>query len=95
MTFKKSGDMEFSFQGERKILPSCLISSMAVNKCLQKRYPAYLAYVINKDIQEAKLETIPIVKEFLEIFLEELIGLPPDRELKFTIDLILGSAPIS
>ena len=50
VTFKKSGDMEFSFQGERKILPSCLISSMAINRCLQKGYPAYFAYVINKDI---------------------------------------------
>ena len=50
VTFKKSEDMEFSFQGERKILPSCLISSMAVNRCLRKGYPAYLAYMINKDI---------------------------------------------
>ena len=34
VTFKKSGDMEFSFQGERKILPFCLISWVAVNRCL-------------------------------------------------------------
>ena len=76
VTFKKSGGMEFSFQKERKILPSCLISSMAVNRCLRKGYLAYLAYVINKDIQEAKLETIPVVKKFPKIFPEELMGLP-------------------
>ena len=68
---------------------------MATKKCLQKGYPAYLVYVINKYIQEAKLETIPIFKEFLEVFPKELIGLPPDRELEFTIDLIPSSAPVS
>ena len=51
--------------------------------------------MINKDIQEAKLETIPVFKEFLESFPKELIGLPSDKELEFTIDLIPGSAPIS
>ena len=51
--------------------------------------------MINKDIQETKLEPIPVVKEFPEIFSEELIGLPPDRELEFTINLIPDSAPIS
>ena len=68
---------------------------MATNKCLQKGYSAYLAYVINKDTQEAKLETIHVVKEFPDIFLEKLIVLPPDRELEFTIDLIPISAHIS
>ena len=51
--------------------------------------------MINKDIQEAKLEIIPVVKEFLDIFLEELIGLPLDKELEFTIDLIPNRASIS
>ena len=41
------------------------------------------------------METIPVVKEFLEICPKELIGLPPNRELEFTIDLISGSVPIS
>ena len=95
VTFKKLRDLKFTFQGERKVLSSCLISIMASNKCLQKGYSAYLADVINKNIQEAKLETILVVKEFPYIFLKELIGLPFDRELKFTIDLISSSALIS
>ena len=51
--------------------------------------------MINKDIQETELNIIPIVSEFPEVFPEELIGLPPDRELEFSIDLIPSSAPIS
>ena len=94
-TSKKLGDLEFTFQRERKVLSFCLISMMATNRCLQKGYFAYLAYVINKDIYEAKLETIPLVKEFPSIFPKELISLPLDKELDFTIDLILNSAHIS
>ena len=51
--------------------------------------------MINKDIQEANLETKPAVKEFPDIFPEELTALPFDRELEFTIDLFPSSAPIS
>ena len=76
-------------------IASCIISAMAAKRCLQKGYLAYLAYVINKDIQKAKLDTIPVVTEFLKVFLEDLVGLPPNRKLEFTIDLILGSALIS
>ena len=48
----------------------------------------------NKDIQEVKLETILVVKEFLENFSEELIILPLDKELEFIIDSTPSSAPI-
>ena len=68
---------------------------MTAKRGLQKRYHAYLTYVINKDIQKAKLDTIPVVMEFPEVFPEELVGLLPDKELEFTIDLIPGNAPIS
>ena len=30
---------------------------------------------------------IPVVKDFLDVFLEELLGLPPDREIEFGIDV--------
>ena len=33
--------------------------------------------------------------EFLDIFLEELPGLPPDRDVEFKIELVPGTAPIS
>jgi len=38
---------------------------------------------------------ILVVCEFLDVFLEDLPGLPPDRELEFKIELIPGTAPIS
>jgi hypothetical protein len=45
-------------------------------------------------LKESKLEDIPVVNEFQGVFPRELPGMPPDREIEFTIDLILGTAPI-
>ena len=42
-----------------------------------------------------KPEEVPVVNEFLEVFPEDLPGLPPDREIEFIIELIPGTAPIS
>jgi hypothetical protein len=38
---------------------------------------------------------IPVVKEYLDIFPEELPSLPPNRDIKFVIDLAPGTAPIA
>jgi hypothetical protein len=38
---------------------------------------------------------IKIVREFPDVFLEELSGMPPNRELEFVIDLLPGTPPIS
>jgi hypothetical protein len=37
---------------------------------------------------------IRIVSEFLDVFPEELTGMPPDREIEFVIELVPGTAPI-
>jgi hypothetical protein len=38
---------------------------------------------------------IRVVREFPDVFPEELPGMPPDREVEFVIDLLVGTAPIS
>ncbi|GJX07836.1 putative reverse transcriptase domain-containing protein [Tanacetum coccineum] len=42
-----------------------------------------------------KLEDIPVVRNFPGVFPEDLLGLPPPRELEFRIDLILGAMPVA
>jgi hypothetical protein len=46
-------------------------------------------------LKESRLEDIPVVNEFQDVFPQELPGMPPDREIEFTIDLIPGTAPIA
>jgi hypothetical protein len=38
---------------------------------------------------------IPVVSEFLDVFPDDIVSLPPEREVEFSIDLIPGSQPIS
>jgi hypothetical protein len=46
-------------------------------------------------IQTMTLFDILVVCEFLDVFLDELPGLPPDRDVEFKIELVPGIAPIS
>jgi hypothetical protein len=41
------------------------------------------------------LTSILVVREFLDAFPDDLPGLPPDRDVEFTIELELSTAPIS
>ena len=41
-----------------------------------------------------KLDDIPIMREFPVVFPEDLLGIPIDREIEFSIDLLLGTSPI-
>jgi len=41
------------------------------------------------------LEDIPVLKEYVDVFMEEISGLPPKRELDFTIELVPGVVPSS
>ncbi|GJR20990.1 putative reverse transcriptase domain-containing protein [Tanacetum coccineum] len=50
---------------------------------------------MEKKSNERRLEDIPIVREFPKVFLEDLPGLPPVRQVEFQIDLIPGAAPVA
>ncbi|GKA87463.1 putative reverse transcriptase domain-containing protein [Tanacetum coccineum] len=53
------------------------------------------AQVMEKKSDEKRLEDIPVVREFLEVFPKDLPGLPPIRQVEFQIDLIPGAAPVA
>ena len=36
-----------------------------------------------------------MVKDFPDVFPEELLGMPPDRDIEFLIELFPGTGPIS
>ena len=47
------------------------------------------------DITPNSVEEVRVVRHFPDIFLDDLPGLPPDRDVEFTFDLLLGKDPIS
>nr|GEV33029.1 putative reverse transcriptase domain-containing protein [Tanacetum cinerariifolium] len=48
-----------------------------------------------KKSDEKRLEDIPVVKEFPDVFLEDLPGLPPIRQVEFQINLVPGTTPVA
>ncbi|GKE82717.1 putative reverse transcriptase domain-containing protein [Tanacetum coccineum] len=53
------------------------------------------AQVMEKKSDEKRLENIPVVREFLKVFPEDLLGLPPICQVEFQKDLIPGAAPVA
>ncbi|GKD22846.1 reverse transcriptase domain-containing protein [Tanacetum coccineum] len=53
------------------------------------------AEVMEKKSDEKRLEDIPVVREFMKVFLEDLPGLPPIRQVEFQIDLMPEAAPVA
>ncbi|GJR75047.1 putative reverse transcriptase domain-containing protein [Tanacetum coccineum] len=64
-----------------------------------KRCPIFLAHVTTKETEDKskkkRLEDVPIVQNFPEVFLKDLLGLPSTRQVEFQIDLIPGAAPVA
>ncbi|XP_027927750.1 uncharacterized protein LOC114184632 [Vigna unguiculata] len=42
-----------------------------------------------------QIRSIPVVDEYVDVFLDEIPELPPSRDVDFSIDLILGAGPVS
>ena len=68
---------------------------MLAQKYVRKGCEVYLAYILDNKESEKRFESVPVVYEFVDVFLEELPGLPPEREIEFRIELVPGTAPIS
>ncbi|KAG8501254.1 hypothetical protein CXB51_003412 [Gossypium anomalum] len=90
----ESGETLWVKLDEPENLP-IVISSTSAWKCLRKGCEAYLDFIMNAKESELKVESVPVVGEYEDVFLEELPGLPPNREIEFGVELIPGTIPIS
>ncbi|GKA85842.1 putative reverse transcriptase domain-containing protein [Tanacetum coccineum] len=76
-----------------------IILCTKTQKYLLKGCQVFLAYVTTKKAEdkskEKRLKDVPIVRDFLEVFPEDLSGLPPTRQVEFQIDLVPGAAPVA
>src|SRR5262249_28298306 len=95
IVFKLLGEDEFVFQGDRSEIPTNLISVVRVGKLLRKGCQGFLAHIMDTRVESGDLQRIPVVNEFPDVFPEELLGLPPDKEIEFSIELLPGTSPIS
>ncbi|GKD55237.1 hypothetical protein Tco_1288624, partial [Tanacetum coccineum] len=76
-----------------------IISCTKTQKYLLKGCHVFLAHITAKKAEdkaeEKRLEDVPIVRDFHEVFAEDLLGIPPARQVEFQIDLVPGVAPLA
>ncbi|KAI3740597.1 hypothetical protein L2E82_31065 [Cichorium intybus] len=88
------GSKVYVYGDKRNHVPS-LISTVKTRKCLLKGCCSFLAYVMTNENEKRSIHDIEVVRNYPEVFPDDLPGLPPKRQIEFRIDLILGATPIA
>ena len=88
VVFRKPGFAEVVFRGMRKAVSRSLISFLKAEKLLRKGCTAFLAHIVVVQREKLKPEDVPVVKEFLDVFPDDLSNLPPNRKIEFTIEFV-------
>ena len=72
------------------------VSSMQLKKFCRKGCQLYAAYILEASGDETpRLEDFHVLQEFRDIFSDEILGIPPKRDIDFTIELVPGAALVS
>ena len=99
VTLNLPGTPQLVFQGDRPTSPVSIISCLQAHSILRKGGEAFLAYVSEVGQGEVsdvvELDGIRAVRDFSDVFPDDLPGLPPQREIDFAIELAPGTEPIS
>ncbi|GJV61045.1 reverse transcriptase domain-containing protein [Tanacetum coccineum] len=82
-------------EGDRNNSRLKIVSCIKVRKYIEKGGELFLAQVTEQEPKEKRLEDVPVIRDFPEVFPKDLPGLPPPRQVEFRIDLILGAAPVA
>ncbi|GJZ00489.1 putative reverse transcriptase domain-containing protein [Tanacetum coccineum] len=64
-------------------------------KIHRKGTPFVCSLCDEKEPKEKRLEDMPIIRDFLEVFPDDLPGLPPARQVEFRIELVPGATPVA
>ncbi|KAL0535898.1 hypothetical protein IC582_024827 [Cucumis melo] len=95
VVFNPPSEASFKFRGAGMVCIPKVISAMKASKLLSQGTWGILASVVDIREPEVSLSSEPVVREYPDVFPDELPGLPPPREVDFAIELEPGTAPIS
>ena len=68
---------------------------MKARRLVQQGGWVFLAYAVSTEGKKKPIDTVSIVNEFMDVFPEDLSGIPLSREVDFGIELEPGTGPIS
>ncbi|XP_075095441.1 uncharacterized protein LOC142173711 [Nicotiana tabacum] len=94
MNFRTPAYSHIVVQGERSLTTN-IISAVLSSKMICQGCDSYLAHIVDTRLGIPSLKDIPTVCDFPAVFLDDLPGLPPEREIEFPIELVPGTTPIS
>ena len=95
VTLRTLSGEEVTFIGEKSNYLSNVISVAIAITMVRKGCEAYLAYVIDMKRAEPSLLDIPTLCDYPDVFMEELPGLTPKRDIEFAIDVVSGATTVS
>nr|GEV60218.1 reverse transcriptase domain-containing protein [Tanacetum cinerariifolium] len=72
-----------------------VISCIKARKYIERGSRLFIAQVTEKEPVKKQLQDVPVICNFLEVFPDDLQGLPPPRQVEFKIELIPGAAPVA
>ena len=70
------------------------MSAMKARRFLRKGCEAFLALILDSKREQVNLENIPVIREFPNVFPDELPGVPPEREVDLSIEVVQGTTHI-
>ena len=82
---------EVIIQGIRSSVMSNVISAMHARRFIRKGYEAFLALILDSKRGQVDVKNIPVVSEFPDVFPEELPGIPLEREVDLSIEIVPGT----
>ena len=96
VVFEPSEGKVFKYKGTPRGSKWPVVSAMKASRMLIKGCVGYLVSIVDT-MKKVVTELVDahVVCEFLDVFPEELLGLPPDWNIEFKIELLLGTMPIS
>nr|GFC85943.1 putative reverse transcriptase domain-containing protein [Tanacetum cinerariifolium] len=75
-------------EGDRNQSRLKIISCIKARKYIENGCELFLAQVTGTVPKEKRVEDVPVIRDFPEVFPEDLPGLPPPRQVEFRIDLV-------
>ena len=86
---------EVIVQGNKSGTMSNVISAMQAMRLIRKGYETFLVAILDSKRGQVDMEKIPVVREFPDVSPEELPGIPLEREVDLSIEIVPGTTPMS
>ncbi|XP_070050278.1 uncharacterized protein [Nicotiana tomentosiformis] len=95
VTLAMPGFPRVEWSGSIHYVPSKVISYWKAQRMVEKGCLSYLAFVRDVIAEALVIDSVPVVRDFLDVFPVDVSGMPLDMDIDFGINLVPGTQPIS